>query len=398
MKYFIPQINEHDCGYASLKILLSLIYKNKSYLLLNNSKAIKGPLTYKQIQDLAFNHRVRLTGIKFINKAHFNNFKNLPIIASIKNPNGSLHAVVVKQIGRFFVKIIDPAKGVYRLSKKKFYSLWDSTCLYVEKLLKDPDEFKIEQPGLFKYNLISLMIQIFSNASMLFSIFFINNNIHIGLPIGLFTLFALLEITNMYILFKKMNCIDNFYSKRIDLENNCPIDYYKCLEDYKKSFLSNQKNVFISAILITVLSILTLINNPLNFLLIATPLSLTCFDYLLFNNRSQNMLYEIVSMERKLEKKQDMQNSIKMIEKIHKKGYYFSKFMIYKKYIYYFILILMSFITMTLTVNELNLVHIVFYLSIEIILFEQYHKIVKAQNDRYENLKRLVKLHNFLKT
>jgi predicted double-glycine peptidase len=395
MKHFIPQISNHDCGFASLKILLSILYRNDAYLLLNNTYS--KPFSYQDLKELALKYRVRLSGIKFIKKGNILKFRNLPIIVSLKRNNGSLHAVVVTKINRLFVSIKDPDKGCYKMSFKRFINIWDGTCLFPEKVIKEKQFLSVEKESTKKHDYFSIAAQILSNLSLFVSIMLINNKIPILYPIMFFVLFAIFEICQKIILFSKVRKIDDFYLSRIDYKKRGYKESYSLLEDYKKTLFLDRGNMFINLIAIVMFCVIVLINNPINYILIIIPVFLLVLNSLFFKNKDDEKLEQLAYLEKDLNDIKGEKRAISLMKAIQKRGYEFSRKSIVRKYVFFSIMILTSLVTMALTVPTMNLVHVIFYFSIEMLLYEQFNKIITHQSSKIESLRKMMRLRSIMR-
>ena len=61
--YYIQQTRKDDCGYASLKMLLASLNKDKNYLFLQEEKE-KGSYSYLELVTIAKQHDVELNGYR----------------------------------------------------------------------------------------------------------------------------------------------------------------------------------------------------------------------------------------------------------------------------------------------------------------------------------------------
>ena len=65
--FYISQLNESDCGFASLKMLLANLYQERDYLFIKQDEE-HGPYSYFDLIKIAQNYNVTLEGFKFKNK------------------------------------------------------------------------------------------------------------------------------------------------------------------------------------------------------------------------------------------------------------------------------------------------------------------------------------------
>ena len=123
MKYFIYQGNDHDCGFAALKMFLATLAKDKSYLYI--PKPTKRE--YYSLDDLAEISKaygITLDG-NGCSKDYYDNLIE-PSLTLIDDN----HVVMVKKKKKNFIIIYDPGCGVVRMKKDEFLRRW--RCIVLE--------------------------------------------------------------------------------------------------------------------------------------------------------------------------------------------------------------------------------------------------------------------------
>ena len=94
MSYYIEQIGENDCGIASLKMLLAILYKNKDFLYYPQ-KERNISYNYKELMQIASKEGVNLGVSKVVDKNDIFTYKTKnPFLISIKVEN-SLHLLLM---------------------------------------------------------------------------------------------------------------------------------------------------------------------------------------------------------------------------------------------------------------------------------------------------------------
>ena len=96
--FYIKQIQNDDCGFACLKMLLAEINKDKDYLFLPQDEK-HGPYSLMQLVGIASNYGVALSAFRATDKTTVSNCLNFPFIAIIRLKNGGKHALF-QQAGR----------------------------------------------------------------------------------------------------------------------------------------------------------------------------------------------------------------------------------------------------------------------------------------------------------
>ena len=140
MKNFCYQGSEHDCGYASLKMLLAIISKNKNYLYLPKEKECD---TYSLLDliEIAATHQVNLGGYEMeFNKIHD---QKLPLILEVRKN----HLVVLTKVKNGIYYINDPSEGKLRMKGEELAKLYSGHVLRVEDENLNR-EYKTEKPRL----------------------------------------------------------------------------------------------------------------------------------------------------------------------------------------------------------------------------------------------------------
>mgnify|MGYP003319725412 CR=1 FL=1 len=117
MKYFIFQGNNHDCGFASLKMLLASISHDKSYLYI--PKVTKREyFTVDELANIANDYGVEL-GQFACDDDYFTKMQ-CPCITLID----SNHAVLVKKVTKRNITFYDPYNGRVKLKRENFLKRW----------------------------------------------------------------------------------------------------------------------------------------------------------------------------------------------------------------------------------------------------------------------------------
>ena len=101
--YAIQQVNQQDCGPTALKSLLAYVYRDESFLFLQENWT--RPATFKQMLEYASHFGVTLKGYKLHHPSSVRGL-NKPFLALLKNPNP--HYVLVIPKTKHTFELIDP--------------------------------------------------------------------------------------------------------------------------------------------------------------------------------------------------------------------------------------------------------------------------------------------------
>jgi hypothetical protein len=115
--FYISQMKQDDCGFASLKMLLANIYKNEDYLYLKQTEE-HGPYNYFELIDIEKDYGLILSGCKATQKEEFPEFDEYPFLISgfIFNFRYEDKDIEVT----YFQSIQDFEKMINKLGKKSF--------------------------------------------------------------------------------------------------------------------------------------------------------------------------------------------------------------------------------------------------------------------------------------
>ena len=265
MKYFTFQGNDHDCGFASLKMFLATLAKDKSYLFIPKPKKKER----YNLEDLA--HISARFGVELecygCTKENYSELDN-PCLTLIDEN----HVVLVKKQNKRHIILLDPDKGRIRLKKDEFLRRWRSVLLTtnnpenVKKIDKLRNEIVPKKLSIFET--ISAIV---SSAILIGTFYFLNqtkNYIYSVLFLGLFLAFQILE---KIILYKQVYIFDKtFLKKYFEDPKNCNKKKYENYVEYKRSFFTFRRSnlaSFLTALLITFLLCLNDFRN--SFILLA---------------------------------------------------------------------------------------------------------------------------------
>ena len=165
--YYISQIDESDCGVASLAMLLKYYGSDVSLSYLRNiAKTDKDGTTalgiVKTAQQLNFETKAIKADMRLFDIADL----HYPFIAHVIKDNQLLHYYVVISSNKKYVTIADPDPSVKvkKISKKKFASEWSGVAIFVTPSI-EYIPIKERKKGLF-----SLFNNVFKNKALLTNI------------------------------------------------------------------------------------------------------------------------------------------------------------------------------------------------------------------------------------
>lgn len=390
--FYISQLNESDCGFASLKILLANIYNDESYLFLKQDED-HGPYSYFELIRIAQNLGTTIEGFKLANKQNIQDWQDFPIIVTFKKEDYS-HSVVVLKKRRNKFLILDPDSSKRWMSLKEFIKLWDGTLLKVTKKRETPlADVKIEKEGKIKYSFLSQIIQISLSICFLLFLFFLDERFPIYVPLILALLYVIGEMFFRHILIRMMSDIDSFYINRLTKAPKEPRLYLLRLNEYKSYLVSNKISIISNIILALSLIFLTIFNGYWNAIIVFVIIFATLIDSLVLKPIFYKKERKINEEERKLEKVKNIEefkktySKVKTLSNKYAYGFYFKKMSIIA------IILFTIYGVVTLT-GDGSLITILFYFMISLQLQNAIKDLFEIQNKRKLTNTYKVRLNN----
>ena len=193
MKYFIPQINDSDCGFACLKMLIANLYENKDALYIKQDEN-HGQYTFKELSKIASEYGIDLQGVEIDNKKEIKKMK-FPFIALLQIEENVFHFVLVTKIKMGDVYYLDPRDGENIINLKTFSMSWTGKALIINDFI--PVEglcFVPIEKNMEKTNYLAIIFQILSAAFLITGVFFINDSSKIYFPVLFLGLSLISEI------------------------------------------------------------------------------------------------------------------------------------------------------------------------------------------------------------
>lgn len=264
MKNFCYQGGEHDCGFASLKMLLATISKNKNYLLLPKPVK-KEEYSFLDLIEIAATHQVFLAGYEL----EFNKIaeQKLPMIVRLRGN----HAVLLTKINKGLFYFNDPDRGKVLLKENEFREVYDGHVLMVENENLDRT-YKVSKPRLLpkSFTLIHVLLSVLVTFVLGLNFYLMNLSENIPFIFLLIMFLILVEVFENWFVLKTSNKFDEQYIPQYFKRKR-----YQNAEDYQKyltvrsGVFSSSKSLFIYGSVALVLGVLVSINDLRNLLIIA---------------------------------------------------------------------------------------------------------------------------------
>ncbi|MFA7032301.1 MAG: hypothetical protein WC201_01905, partial [Bacilli bacterium] len=166
-------------------------------------------------------------------------------------------------------------------------------------------------------------------------------------------------------------------------------------ESYKKAILLTPLNFLFLFLICTFLIFIMILNDIHNILMIITPICLTLVEIFYFRPFTKNKEEEISLAEKELYQTKNIDDYKEKEFSIHEKTYRLTKMTLLKKY---FVIATMIIVTGGIMVlNDIfSIPYIVFYLCLEMALYNNFHTLFTYDEKKREYLIAKVRLNNII--
>jgi len=368
MKYYIHQLGDKDCGYTSVKMLMSYIYKKKDFLYYPEP-SISTSTSLRDLMIYAKKEGVSLGAFRAIDKKQFFKEKKKLLLIPIKE-NDKLHMVLLKKIKLKKSVIFDPASGIHYINNKNLIDIWDGE--YLEVLNVEGSDFSLKKlriiPRFFTF--LTMLFEFLSFASLIIALYFIDGSISFYISLGLFASYILFEFIYRKMIvysmkyFDKHTMVNEFALNRQDFKLR-----YADMTQFKVLAISNPIQLF-SLTLMCLLGIIVLgINSGYNLISIVVIIFFQFLFKIYENHKMEYRHNKINLIENDLDSLARISNKtfLSKIEQLNNETYRYVAFCNFKKYVMVFLIIAMSLLYCALTKNfsiNFMLFHFFFYLYI----------------------------------
>ncbi len=376
MLYFTYQGNDHDCGFASLKMLLATLNKNKSYLYLDK-EVKREEYSFLDLIEIGKEHGVLLKPYKY-RIEEVNDIKT-PFLALI-NEN---HLVLVKSSKRGSYEIYDPAKGIYKMKYQEFDRIWTGKTLEVNEYNEVPYKKKRTMIMPLKFTIVSLAISLVSLFSILVGFFFVKDDSYFFIPVIFLAVFAIAELVDNWYLIKEINIFDKKYIpiffaiKKKDVKAQ-----YKDYLKFKTDYFGFGRKFYGACIMSVVIIVVLIINDPINSIACLSLILLILLERMLFKKKDDELQKELDKNEELLI---DFNNKslVDDLLLINQNANSFALNVSMRKCIDTFIIVILSF-TMMIISGNISVNFIIFHFGAFYIFFNNIDAIVTMGEKKKE--------------
>lgn len=292
MTYVCYQGNDHDCGFAALKMLLANKVRNKSYLYIKKP-AKKKDYTFYDLIKIAKSYGITLISFQ------------MPVEDVRSIPNKSIvmlkgnHMVYIKRVTKRRITYFDSNAGKRTVSHSEFEKKWSGYLIECTNISSARDvNYKKERMTPVWMDVVHYLIIGIIFVSLMTGFYLIKDNTSIFLTMGFLLLFALAELVENWYILKELKYFDkrylaNFFSHKIN-QNQLKYRFYT---DYKSKYFIVSKLLVSDMILILAFSILLCLNDYRNVFVFLILLLVKMLDNTLFSKKEKENVKEIEKLE-----------------------------------------------------------------------------------------------------
>ena len=292
MKYFIYQGNDHDCGFAALKMLLANLAKDKSYLYIPKP-AKREFYTLEDLNDIAKLYGVELEA----------NGCTRDYIDSLESPSLVLleenHMVMIKKKTKNSLIVYDPGRGVIKMRKDEFLRRWRCIVIAVdhpENIIKMEKKRQYLLPP--KLDLLSGLVALFSASLLIVAFYLLNAKENFLFSLLFLFLFIMGQMVEKMLLFNQVYRFDmEFIPKYFNIKENCTKESYTKYVDFKKSFFLTNRQLISSLLIAFTITFLLILNDFRNVFALLALVLLKILEIILFSRKEQDTKNYIAELE-----------------------------------------------------------------------------------------------------
>ena len=368
MKYFAYQIEKNSCGFACANMLLAYYHKNKE-LIFGEFVKLASLLDVKKYLE---NNGLKTTGVK-IERKYLDKVFNNSIAHIIEGENK--HFVVLKKIGKKYIKLYDPSRGLRIIKKESFFEIFDGILLIVEEVNKLDKKIKVKKNRCFT---ISFIFSLIIDFLIVYLFTYIVKTNDLFLVLLLSSIILINFVFKFLIIFGYNSYLDKYLVE--PYVNKFDIKTLELFVNYKTNLIQS-KFKKISYFLISIFGLLLLlINSIFNFIIL--------FELIAF------IIIKTTIIRRYLLLKKEESYRIQRKYLFNKKENYRNLNKISKKYalaviLYYILIIVIIFITILLigkSDDKFSLSYIIFSMMTTLTIFELFNRYLYSINEEKDNL------------
>lgn len=294
MKLFIYQGNDHDCGFAALKMFLANIAKDKSYLYIPKP-AKRERYNLNDIARISEDYGVPLESYS-CNKEYYEDLETPSLTLIDEN-----HVVMIKKKRKRSLIIYDPEKGIIKMKKDEFMRRWRCVILvsdYPEGIYKIRKTRQSILPP--KLKALESITALFSSLVLIMSFYVLNKSENYLSSLIFLALFLTFQLLEKYILYKQVYNFDtNYIPKFFNNKKNCSKEKYEQYLVYKKDFFTYNRESLSSILIAFVITFLLCFNDFRNVFVLLALILVKLLELMFFSKKYEKDKNYIAELESK---------------------------------------------------------------------------------------------------
>ncbi|MCQ2794652.1 MAG: cysteine peptidase family C39 domain-containing protein [Bacilli bacterium] len=398
MKDFVYQINQNECGYASLKMLLAMVLKDSSYLFLPHHENKSHQYDLLELKEIAKANGVLLAGYLINNEHDLLNLKT-PFILIKTLANGGKHAVVVKKIYKYFATIYDPALGKKTVSTKKYFSFNGNVeVLTVESHSFVSRLFDVRPLISNKERTKNIVFEVAAIMCYFFAAYFLGKEYDIIIPIVLMVIGALFAIIFKAVSINTMKHFDEefieftFSNDLITREDN-----YRLMHKTKSGLLNSTSNMILTLSSALLINVILILQNTIAVYIIISSLVLVLIDAVFIDPWIKNKSFDLEKLENQTLKKTNLSKEeyLNNYSEIKDTTYKIARLIGLKRLIAYFILLILTLVLSRMS-GSVDVYFVIFHFAMCMFTYVSLDNVYKMVDTSKENMINQVKFYNLI--
>lgn len=294
MKYFIFQGNDHDCGFASLKMLLAHVARDKSYLFIPKPVKREG-YSVDDLVKIANEYDFKLESFG-CDDNYYVKMKTPCLTLIDKN-----HVIMVKKVDKKHITFYDPAYGKTKLKRDNFLARWRQIVIEISDDTKPRKIPKYRQEILpKKMKIFDTIISSVSVAILVGTFYLLNDTLNAIFSLVILGLFATFQIIENFLIHREIYHFDKSYISPFfyQVKNQNKLSYYEFIE-FKRKYFSLNRNLLSSVLIAILITFLLCLNDFKNLFVLLALILVKILDNVLFGRVEEKKKKEIAEYEEK---------------------------------------------------------------------------------------------------
>ena len=379
MKYFTYQGNDHDCGFAALKMFLANLAQDESYLYIPKPSK-REFYNLDDLVNIANQYGLDVEACS-CSKDYYDCLDE-PSLTLIDNN----HVVMVKKKNDKRIVLYDPDRGIIKIRKDEFLRRWRCIVLEAnnpEGVVKINNINRRLLPQ--KLNILNCLVALISTGLLIAAFYLLNKSENFLFSLLFLFLFIGCQIAEKCILYKQVQTFDNEYiPKFFTAKKNCKREKYAEFSEYKRKFFTSNRQTLVSILIAFTITFLLCFNDFRNVFVLLALILIKLLDIIVFSRVEDDTRNRIAEIE-----SQSYQDSLMMKTlalDAHSKANVHSFLLSIKEIFYIFIAFVFATVMMFIT-NNIGCNFVIFHFVMYYSGFLSYNQLLNNLSLRKENAK-----------